>query len=102
MRRTLGGRMGKFRLSLVATLIILILLLAVQFNTSWQVSKKYYGGRDDDNNLLYLSGVPHSKVPSSEIIKKIVKITNIDILKEEIVTYSTIDMYKDDFFLLLK
>ena len=46
--------MGKFRLSLVATAIILILLLAVQFNTSWQVSKKYYGGRDDDNNLLYL------------------------------------------------
>tara|TARA_X000000950_G_scaffold232957_1_gene282224 strand:+ start:588 stop:1673 length:1086 start_codon:yes stop_codon:yes gene_type:complete len=30
-------------------------------------------GGGQDNNLLYLSGVPHSKVPSSEIIKKIVK-----------------------------
>ena len=46
--------MGKFRLSLVATAIILILLLAVQFNTSWQVSKKYYGGKDDENDMLYL------------------------------------------------
>ena len=27
-----------------------------------------------DSNLLYLSGVPHSKVPSSEIIEKIVKL----------------------------
>jgi len=30
-------------------------------------------GGGHDNNLLYLSGVPHSKVPSSEIIEKIVK-----------------------------
>ena len=30
-------------------------------------------GGGNDNNLLYLSGVPHSKVPSSEIIEKIVK-----------------------------
>ena len=30
-------------------------------------------GGGQDNNLLYLSGVPHSKVPSSEIIEKIVK-----------------------------
>ena len=31
-------------------------------------------GGGQDNNLLYLSGVPHSKVPSSDIIKKIVKL----------------------------
>ena len=30
-------------------------------------------GGGNDSNLLYLSGVPHSKVPSSEIIEKIVK-----------------------------
>ena len=30
-------------------------------------------GGGQDKNLLYLSGVPHSKVPSSEIIEKIVK-----------------------------
>ncbi len=31
-------------------------------------------GGGQDNNLLYLSGVPHTKVPSSEIIDKIVKL----------------------------
>ena len=31
-------------------------------------------GGGHDSNLLYLSGIPHSKVPSSEIIEKIVKI----------------------------
>ena len=31
-------------------------------------------GGGQDNNLLYLSGVPHSKVPSSEIIDKVVKL----------------------------
>jgi (E)-4-hydroxy-3-methylbut-2-enyl-diphosphate synthase len=30
-------------------------------------------GGGQDSNLLYLSGVPHSKVPNSEIIEKIVK-----------------------------
>ncbi len=30
-------------------------------------------GGGQDNNLLYLSGVPHSKVPSSDIIERIVK-----------------------------
>ena len=30
-------------------------------------------GGGHDSNLLYLSGVPHSKVPSSEIIEKIVR-----------------------------
>ena len=29
-------------------------------------------GGGQDNNLLYLSGVPHEKVPSVDIIKKIV------------------------------
>tara|TARA_B100000575_G_scaffold292979_1_gene302916 strand:+ start:1321 stop:2406 length:1086 start_codon:yes stop_codon:yes gene_type:complete len=31
-------------------------------------------GGGNDNNLLYLSGVPHSKVPSAKIIDKIVKL----------------------------
>ena len=31
-------------------------------------------GGGQDNNLLYLSGIPHTKVPSSEIIEKIVKL----------------------------
>ncbi len=31
-------------------------------------------GGGQDNNLLYLSGIPHSKVPSSEIINKIVQL----------------------------
>ena len=31
-------------------------------------------GGGNDSNLLYLSGVPHSKVPSADIIEKIVKL----------------------------
>ena len=31
-------------------------------------------GGGQDNNLLYLSGIPHSKVPSSKIIDKVVKL----------------------------
>ena len=31
-------------------------------------------GGGQDNNLLYLSGVPHSKVPSPDIIKKVVEL----------------------------
>ena len=31
-------------------------------------------GGGQDNNLLYLSGIPHTKVPSEEIIEKIVKL----------------------------
>ena len=31
-------------------------------------------GGGQDNNLLYISGIPHEKVPSSEIIDKIVKL----------------------------
>ena len=30
------------------------------------------GGQD--NNLLYISGIPHTKVASSEIIQKVVKL----------------------------
>ena len=30
-------------------------------------------GGGQDNNLLYLSGIPHTKVASSEIIDKVVK-----------------------------
>ena len=38
-------------------------------------------GGGQDSNLLYLSGVPHSKVPSSEIIEKIVKMVEEKIKK---------------------
>tara|TARA_B100000963_G_scaffold63401_1_gene51405 strand:- start:2322 stop:3407 length:1086 start_codon:yes stop_codon:yes gene_type:complete len=31
-------------------------------------------GGGQDSNLLYLSGIPHTKVPSSEIIEKVVKL----------------------------
>ena len=31
-------------------------------------------GGGQDNNLLYLSGIPHGKVASSEIIDKVVKL----------------------------
>ena len=31
-------------------------------------------GGGQDSNLLYLSGIPHSKVPSSEIIEKVVRL----------------------------
>ena len=31
-------------------------------------------GGGQDNNLLYLSGIPHEKVPGPEIIDKIVKL----------------------------
>ena len=33
-------------------------------------------GGGHDNNLLYLSGIPHTKVPSSEIIDKVVNSRN--------------------------
>ena len=31
-------------------------------------------GGGNDNNLMYLSGVPHTKIPSKEIIKKVVEL----------------------------
>ena len=31
-------------------------------------------GGGQDNNLLYLSGIPHSKVPSSKIIDRVVEL----------------------------
>ena len=39
-------------------------------------------GSGQDNNLLYLSGIPHEKVPSGEIITKIVKLVE-DKVKEK-------------------
>ena len=39
-------------------------------------------GGDQDSNLLYLSGVPHTKVPSSQIIEKVVKLVE-DKIKEK-------------------
>ena len=31
-------------------------------------------GGGNDSNLLYLSGIPHTKVPNSKIIEKVVKL----------------------------
>ena len=31
-------------------------------------------GGGQDNNLLYLSGIPHEKIPNSKIIDKVVKL----------------------------
>jgi (E)-4-hydroxy-3-methylbut-2-enyl-diphosphate synthase len=41
-------------------------------------------GGGQDNNLLYLSGVPHEKVPSNEIINKIVQLVE-EKVKEKII-----------------
>ena len=40
-------------------------------------------GGGQDNNLLYVSGVPHTKVPSSEIINKVVKLVEDKIKKKK-------------------
>ena len=40
-------------------------------------------GGGQDNNLIYLSGVPHTKVPSADIIQKIVKLVE-DKVKEKV------------------
>ena len=42
-------------------------------------------GGGNDSNLLYLSGIPHTKVPSSEIIEKVVGINtnNLSSITEE-------------------
>tara|TARA_A100001011_G_scaffold393577_1_gene483753 strand:- start:344 stop:1438 length:1095 start_codon:yes stop_codon:yes gene_type:complete len=39
-------------------------------------------GGGQDNNLLYLSGMPHKKVPSSDIIEKVIKLVE-DKVKEK-------------------
>ena len=41
-------------------------------------------GGGQDNNLLYLSGIPHSKVASSEIINKVVQLVE-EKVKEKII-----------------
>ena len=38
-------------------------------------------GGGQDNNLLYLSGIPHSKVASSEIIDKVVELVEARVKK---------------------
>ena len=40
-------------------------------------------GGGQDNNLIYLSGVPHTKVPSADIIQKIVQLVE-DKVKEKV------------------
>jgi (E)-4-hydroxy-3-methylbut-2-enyl-diphosphate synthase len=40
-------------------------------------------GGGQDNNLIYLSGVPHTKVPSADIIEKIVQLVE-DKVKEKV------------------
>ena len=39
-------------------------------------------GGGQDNNLLYISGIPHKKVPSSEIIDKVIQLVE-DKVKEK-------------------
>ena len=41
-------------------------------------------GGGQDNNLLYLSGIPHEKVPSGEIISKIVKLVEEKVKEKNI------------------
>jgi (E)-4-hydroxy-3-methylbut-2-enyl-diphosphate synthase len=41
-------------------------------------------GGGQENNLLYLSGVPHEKVPSKEIIKKIVSLVEEKVKEKKI------------------
>ena len=41
-------------------------------------------GGGNDNNLLYLSGIPHTKVASTEIINKIVQLVEKKV-KEKII-----------------
>ena len=45
-------------------------------NGPWEAAQTEIGltGGGQYNNLLYLSGIPHTKVPSSEIIDKVVKL----------------------------
>ena len=39
-------------------------------------------GGGQDNNLLYISGIPHTKVASSDIIDKVVQLVEKSILKK--------------------
>ena len=63
------------RLSHIKTPITLSIIGCV-VNGPGEASQTEIGltGGGQDNNLLYLSGIPHSKVPSSEIIEKVVKL----------------------------
>ena len=38
-------------------------------------------GGGQDNNLLYISGIPHEKVASTEIIEKVVKLVEEEVKK---------------------
>ena len=40
-------------------------------------------GGGQDSNLLYISGIPHSKVASSEIIDKVVKLVEDKVNEKE-------------------
>ena len=41
-------------------------------------------GGGQDNNLLYLSGIPHTKVPSGNIIKKVVELVETKVKEKKI------------------
>ena len=41
-------------------------------------------GGGQDNNLLYLSGIPHTKVPSGSIIKKVVELVETKVKEKKI------------------
>ena len=41
-------------------------------------------GGGQDNNLLYLSGIPHTKVASNEIIEKVVQLVEEKVKEKKI------------------
>ena len=51
-------------------------------------------GGGQDNNLLYLSGIPHNKVPSSDIINEVVKLVE-EKTKEYLTIMVPIDKVKE-------
>ena len=63
------------RLSHVKTPVTLSIIGCV-VNGPGEASQTEIGltGGGQDNNLLYLSGIPHTKVASSEIINKVVQL----------------------------
>ena len=41
-------------------------------------------GGGNDSNLLYISGIPHTKIPSNQIIDKVVELVEKKVKEKEI------------------
>ena len=52
-------------------------------------------GGGQDSNLLYLSGIPHNKVPSSEIIEKVVQLVEEKVKKKKKKSMVPLEKVKD-------